>query len=93
MATMNVSLPDQMKNWVEEQVATGRYANASDYVRDLVRKDQLHDDAVKTLQKIVVDALASGISTRSPGELRDWVKQRAEAALKDDVEADRRRRA
>lgn len=35
MATMNVSLPDQMKELVEEQVKTGRYGNSSDYVRDL----------------------------------------------------------
>jgi antitoxin ParD1/3/4 len=40
MATMNISLPDRMKHWIEERVATGRYANASDYVRDLVREDQ-----------------------------------------------------
>src|SRR6185437_15736805 len=37
MATMNVSLPDPMKEWVEAQAATGRYSNASDYVRDLIR--------------------------------------------------------
>lgn len=35
MATMNVSLPDQLKAWVEAQAETGRYSNASDYVRDL----------------------------------------------------------
>lgn len=40
MAAMNVSLPDAMKAWVEEQVQTGRYGNSSDYVRDLVRRDQ-----------------------------------------------------
>ena len=40
MATMNVSLPDPMKDWVEAQATTGRYSNASDYVRDLVRRDQ-----------------------------------------------------
>lgn len=40
MATMNVSLPDSMKTWVEEQVAAGRYSSASDYVRDLIRRDQ-----------------------------------------------------
>lgn len=39
MATMNISLPDEMKNWVEENVQTGRYSNASDYVRDLIRND------------------------------------------------------
>jgi antitoxin ParD1/3/4 len=40
MATMNISLPDQMKEWVEAQAETGRYSNASDYVRDLIRRDQ-----------------------------------------------------
>jgi antitoxin ParD1/3/4 len=39
MATMNISLPDAMKAWVEEQAKTGRYSNASDYVRDLIRQD------------------------------------------------------
>ena len=37
MATMNVSLPDPMKDWIEGQTRTGRYSNASDYVRDLGR--------------------------------------------------------
>jgi|GEM_PF-518478 len=40
MATMNVSLPEAMKKWVNSQVKTGRYGNASDYVRDLIRRDQ-----------------------------------------------------
>lgn len=36
---MNISLADKMKNWNEESVQTGLYANASDYVRDLIRQD------------------------------------------------------
>lgn len=39
MATMNISLPQQMKDWVEAQTADGRYANSSDYIRDLIRRD------------------------------------------------------
>lgn len=46
MATMNISLPDEMKAFVEAQVQTGRYANASDYVRDLIRD---HEDQQKRL--------------------------------------------
>lgn len=41
MATMNISLPDQMRSWVEDSVESGRYANASDYVRDLIRRDYM----------------------------------------------------
>jgi antitoxin ParD1/3/4 len=82
MATMNISLPDQMKEWVEQQVATGRYANASDYMRDLVRKDQLHVDAVAKLQKIVDDALASGISDKSVDEIFADARRKAIKAAK-----------
>ena len=82
MATMNISLPDQMKQWVEKQVATGRYANASDYVRDLLRKDQLHVGAVAQLQKVVDDALASGISEKSIDEVFVDARRKAMAASK-----------
>ena len=40
MAKMNVSLPDAMKRWVEERADSAEYANASDYVRDLIRRDR-----------------------------------------------------
>jgi len=36
MATMNVSLPEAMKAWVESLARSGRYSNSSDYVRDLI---------------------------------------------------------
>ncbi len=60
MATMNVSLPDQMKDWVEGQTRTGRYSNASDYVRDLIRRDQDRQAAVAEMQQLVDEGLASG---------------------------------
>ena len=60
MATMNVSLPDPMKDWVEGQTKSGRYSNASDYVRDLIRRDQDRQTAVVELQKLVDEGLASG---------------------------------
>ena len=40
MASMNVSLPKAMKDWIERRVRNGSYANTSDYLRDLVRRDQ-----------------------------------------------------
>ncbi len=60
MASMNVSLPDQMKDWVEAQTKTGRYANVSDYVRDLIRKDQDRAAQIAALQAKIKDGLASG---------------------------------
>jgi antitoxin ParD1/3/4 len=60
MATMNVSLPDPMKEWVEPQTARGRYANANDYVRDLTRRDQERAAKIAAMQQLVEEGLASG---------------------------------
>jgi antitoxin ParD1/3/4 len=78
MATMNVSLPDPMKAWVEAQAETGRYANASDYVRDLIRKDQERNDKIAAMQRLVDEGLASGISSRSMDEILADARARAE---------------
>ena len=60
MATMNVSLPDAMKDWVESQARGSRYGNASDYVRDLIRRDQQRQEAIATLQAAITEGVASG---------------------------------
>ena len=65
MATMNVSLPDPMKDWVEAQAKAGRYSNASDYVRDLIRRDQERADKMAALQSLITEGIESGISTLS----------------------------
>jgi len=39
MATLNISLPDQLREWVKTQISTGQYSSASDYLRDLIRQD------------------------------------------------------
>lgn len=82
MATMNVSLPDPMKDWVESQARTGRYSNASDYVRDLIRRDQERNASLAELQKLIDDGFASGISTRSEDEIRQLGRQKLAAATK-----------
>lgn len=73
MATMNVSLPDQMREWVESQVQCGVYANASDYIRDLIRHDQHRRLA---LEAAIADGLASGRSARKAEDIMDGAKAR-----------------
>lgn len=60
MATMNISLPDQMKAFAEAQTRDGRYSNVSDYMRDLIRKDQERRQAIAEIQALVDEGLASG---------------------------------
>jgi antitoxin ParD1/3/4 len=81
MATMNVSLPDAMKDWVESQTRTGRYGNASDYVRDLIRRDQERTDKIAAMQAWVDEGLASGISERGMDEILAVARRKAGRAL------------
>jgi antitoxin ParD1/3/4 len=82
MATMNVSLPDAMKNWVEAQTRGGRYSNASDYVRDLIRRDQERAAKIAGLQKAIDEGLESGVSDRP---IRDIVSEARATAKRDNV--------
>lgn len=77
MVTMNVSLPEQMKAWVEDQARSGRYANASDYVRDLIRRDQERNDRVAAMQRLVDEGLASGVSDLSMDAILEAARARA----------------
>lgn len=81
MATMNVSLPDPMKQWVELQAQTGRYSNASDYVRDLIRRDQERADKLAQLQKLISEGLDSGISDRSMNDVLEIARAKAGRAI------------
>ncbi len=60
MATMNVSLPDQMKTWVESRLKEGCYSNTSDYVRHLIRRDQEREEAIDILQEAIDQGVKSG---------------------------------
>ncbi|MTI76218.1 MAG: type II toxin-antitoxin system ParD family antitoxin [Marinobacter sp.] len=77
MATMNISLPDAMKTWAEQQAESGRYSNISDYMRDLIRKDQDRRHKIDQLQSLVTAGIASGKGTCSMDELRVSAKKPA----------------
>jgi antitoxin ParD1/3/4 len=80
MATMNISLPDPLKTWVERQAQSGRYSNASDYVRDLIRRDQERAASHAELQHLIAEGAASGVSTRSMGDLLKAARKQARHA-------------
>jgi antitoxin ParD1/3/4 len=82
MQTTNISLPDPMKQYVEEQVSAGGYSSASEYVRELVRTDQKRK-AKDQLENILLESLQSGdavdITPRMWDELRQKIRTRAKA--------------
>ena len=75
MQTMNISLPDPMKQYVEEQVTVGDYSSASEYMRELVRADQKRN-AREQLELTLLESLAEGEAEEVTPEF--WSTLRAE---------------
>ena len=69
MTTMNVSLPKKLKDWAEARVESGRYANVSDYVRDLIRKEQDKAVVFDEIQAALDEGDASGYRNYSRAEI------------------------
>jgi antitoxin ParD1/3/4 len=69
MATMNISLPDEMKAFIEAEMATEGFASASEYLRTLIRDAQKRR-AKQALEEKFREALESGPAT--PMTQEDW---------------------
>lgn len=76
MTTMNISLPDEMKAFIETQLATEGFASASEYLRGLIREAQKRQ-AKQALEAKFREALESGPAT--PMTKEDWTALRQEA--------------
>ena len=84
MATMNISVPDPMKDWVQSQVSKGSYANTSDYVRDLIRQDQENRNKIQALRQALIEGEKSGDAGELDMEaIRRKAKQRVGLIPKD----------
>ena len=57
--TLNVSLPEPLKEYVQERVSEGFYSNPSDYVRSLIRED-MHQSGQRRLETLLLDGINSG---------------------------------
>ncbi len=60
MTTKNISITEELAAHIETMVRSGRYANVSDYMRDLVRRDQERLTARQELQGLIRDGIESG---------------------------------
>ena len=72
-ATLEIFITDDQREWIDAQVAVGRYANASDYIRELIRRDQ---QAQQSLQLALIDGERSGVSERAVSDVARQVRQR-----------------
>lgn len=73
MGEMTFDFPPELRRWIEVRLAEGRYADAEDYVRDLIRRDQeqtaAREEDTERLRQLIEEGEASGLSDEDPFEL------------------------
>jgi antitoxin ParD1/3/4 len=84
MAQLNISVPDALKGWIDTRLAQGRFSSPSDYVRDLVRRDQERADETAWVQTMINEGMASQTLGQDPRDVIDEIiaqgRARREAA-------------
>lgn len=78
MQSINISLPDPLKQFVDGQISTGRYSSASEYVRELIRADEKRE-AEEQLEAKLLEGLSSPETALTPA---DWIAIRRQALAK-----------
>ena len=75
MSTMNVSLPEALKDFVEDQVSARGYSTSSEYVRELIRKDQDRQRLCGLLLEGAASPQAATADADYFDQLRDRVRE------------------
>jgi len=78
MATVRktISFTAQHEAWIKARIASGDYASDSEYVRDLIRRDQQENEKFQKLKAAIVEGLESGKSNRGVKDIMQDVEQR-----------------
>jgi antitoxin ParD1/3/4 len=76
MASMNVSLPDSLKEFVEKQVHERGYGTSSEFVRELIRRERARDE----LRGLIADGIASGDGSTGDEDYFQGLRDRARGA-------------
>ena len=79
MATIRktITLTDKQDQWIKAQIAAGGFTNDSEYIRDLVRRDQEQNAQYMALKQAIQEGLDSGVSNKTVGEIWEEAEQRS----------------
>lgn len=79
MTSLNISLPESMRTYIDQQMTLLGYSTASEYIRDLIRQDQKRQ-ATRTLETLLLEGLESGKANDMTEQ--DWLDIRQAVAQK-----------
>ncbi|MDQ7018760.1 MAG: type II toxin-antitoxin system ParD family antitoxin [Robiginitomaculum sp.] len=74
-----IAITDQQEAWIKTRIASGSFTSDSEYVRHLIRKDQVDLQEFTYLQHLITEGIASGKSNRSLEQIRQATKQKLKA--------------
>jgi antitoxin ParD1/3/4 len=74
--TMSFALPEALRSYVDQRVKSGQYGNTSEYLRELIRRDQ-EEQAKKRLRDLIEDGLNSGAGRALTPQVIAQLKARA----------------
>jgi antitoxin ParD1/3/4 len=81
MASLNISMPDSLRNFIDERTEKGSFGTPTEYVRHLIREDQKRE-AQRQLEAKLIEGLDSELSDESLEEFLDGLRKRVGAAAR-----------
>jgi len=92
MSTMNISLSDALRRWVDDRVASGDYSTASEYVRELIRKDRAAErERIRAkYEALIMEGLESGEGIEVTPEFWEELRREVEARVEANKQAKRK---
>jgi antitoxin ParD1/3/4 len=73
--TMSFALPESLRDYIDARVKQGNYGNTSEYLRELVRRDQIEQDHLQ-FRQLIAEGLASGTGREYTAEVAAEIKSR-----------------
>jgi antitoxin ParD1/3/4 len=71
-----ITFTEQQDQWIKAKIAGGQFTNDSEYIRDLVRRDQEKNAEIEAIRAALIEGELSGMSTRTPDAIRQAVQER-----------------
>jgi antitoxin ParD1/3/4 len=74
-----ITVTQQQDSWIKSRIAAGEFTNDSEYIRDLIRRDQERHSKIEALRAALIEGEESGISDRTPEEIIRVARERLAA--------------
>jgi antitoxin ParD1/3/4 len=70
-----ITFTEQQDRWMKAKIAGGQFTNDSEYIRDLVRRDQEKHAEIEAIRAALIEGERSGMSPRTPDDIRKAVRE------------------